>query len=187
MADTDGGTPAGEGASDAQTDASKGDAKDDGGAKEFTPIQSQDELDRIVRGRLARQKEQFSGFDEYKQKAAEYDKLQESAKSETQRLQDAATLAARNASEAEARAMRLEVAMEKGLTTAQAKRLVGNTKEELEADAEELLESFKPTDDGKGGRPPSRTKEQLRGGSNPTEEAEETDPRKLAAMVHRRP
>lgn len=186
MADTDGKTPAGEGA-DGADDTPKGE-EGDGGAKEFTPIQSQDELDRVIRGRLARQKEQFAGHDEYKRKAEEFDKLQESAKSETQKLQDAATLAARNASEAEARAMRLEVAMEKGLTTAQAKRLVGNTKEELEADAEELLESFKPTDDGKQrGGPPSRTKESLRGGSNPTEEAEETDPRKLAAMVHRRP
>lgn len=40
------------------------------------------------------------------------------------------------------RADRLEVAMEKGLTPAQAKRLQGETKEELEADADEILELF---------------------------------------------
>ncbi len=182
MADTDGTTPTGEGA-DGADDTPKGDAGDDG-AKQFTPISSQDELDRIVRGRLARQKEQFSGYDEYKRKAEEFDKLAESQKTEAQKLQDAATLAQRNATEAEQRAMRLEVAMEKGLTTAQAKRLVGATKEELEADADELLESFKPADGGRRG-PPARGSEKLRGGTDPTEEAEETDPRKLAAMVHR--
>jgi len=40
---------------------------------------------------------------------------------------------------AESRALRLEIALEKGLTASQVKRLVGNTKEELLADADELL------------------------------------------------
>lgn len=57
---------------------------------------------------------------------------------------------------AEQRALKLEVALEKGLTLVQAKRLVGGTKEELEADADELVKSFggsgKAADeDGKGG------------------------------------
>ena len=38
--------------------------------------------------------------------------------------------------------LRLQVAIEKGLNTAQLKRLIGNTKEELMADADELLSSF---------------------------------------------
>jgi hypothetical protein len=37
---------------------------------------------------------------------------------------------------------RIEIGIEKGLTPKQAKRLQGTTKEELEADAEELLETF---------------------------------------------
>lgn len=45
-------------------------------------------------------------------------------------------------SAAEARALRAEVAMEKGLSAAQAKRLVGNTKEELLADADEISKTF---------------------------------------------
>lgn len=40
--------------------------------------------------------------------------------------------------------LRLEVALDKGLTRVQAKRLLGSTKEEIEKDADELLESFKP-------------------------------------------
>lgn len=48
------------------------------------------------------------------------------------------------ATAAELRALRLEVAADKGLTPAQAKRLQGGTREELEADADELLTVFKP-------------------------------------------
>lgn len=53
--------------------------------------------------------------------------------------------AEQRAADAEMRATRLEVAHEKGLTPAQAKRLVGSTKEELEADADEILRDFPTT------------------------------------------
>lgn len=46
-------------------------------------------------------------------------------------------------------ALRLEVALDKGLTKVQAKRLLGTTVEELEADADELVASFGST--GKSG------------------------------------
>lgn len=94
--------------------------------------------------------------------------------------------------------LRAEVAAEKGLTAAQAKRLSGSSKEELEADADELLEAFpvsksdKGDDDGKddrsSGRPPSRRPAaDLKGGSDPDggQEKVETDPAKLAGSVPR--
>jgi len=65
-------------------------------------------------------------------------------KTEAQKLADRAEAAEKRAVELETKALRLEVASEKGLTPAQAKRLVGTTREELEADADELLETFKP-------------------------------------------
>jgi cell division septum initiation protein DivIVA len=65
-------------------------------------------------------------------------------KSESTRAIERAEAAEKAAAAAEARAARLEIAAEKGLTPAQAKRLVGETREELEADADELLETFKP-------------------------------------------
>lgn len=65
-------------------------------------------------------------------------------KTESTRAIERAEAAEKAAAAAEARALRLEVASEKGLTPAQAKRLVGETREELEADASELLETFKP-------------------------------------------
>ena len=74
--------------------------------------------------------------------------------------------------------------MAKGLTPAQAKRLQGATRDELEADADDLLETFKPAEGVKpppGGKPTER----LTGGGDPTEEPVELDPRKLAAGVRR--
>ena len=65
-------------------------------------------------------------------------------KSEAQKLLERAEAAERRAQEIESHALRLEVAAEKGLTPAQAKRLVGNTREELVADADDLLSSFQP-------------------------------------------
>lgn len=55
---------------------------------------------------------------------------------------------------AELRATRLEVAHEKGLTPAQAKRLVGSTREELEADADEVLRDFPVTPAATGPKAP---------------------------------
>jgi hypothetical protein len=46
--------------------------------------------------------------------------------------------------ERDAADLRREVALEKGLTPSQATRLVGTTREELEADAADLVSSFAP-------------------------------------------
>lgn len=67
-------------------------------------------------------------------------------KSELERLTERAEAAEKAAIAAEVQSLRLEIAAEKGLTPAQAKRLVGDTRDELEADAQELLETFKPAD-----------------------------------------
>lgn len=63
-------------------------------------------------------------------------------KSELQKAAEAREAAEKRAADAETRALRLEVAQEKGLTAAQAKRLQGSTREELETDADELLAAF---------------------------------------------
>lgn len=116
-------------------------------------------------------------------KAKQLDESEEANKTEIQKAADRAADAEKRAAEAEMRALRAEVAYSKGLTPSQAKRLVGTTQEELEADADEFLESIKPDESGKapGGKP----KEDLRGGSEPSEDPEEMDPKKLADMVPR--
>jgi hypothetical protein len=114
--------------------------------------------------------------------------LEDRDKSDSEKLAERAAAAEKRAAEAEANALRLEVAAEKGLTKSQVKRLVGATREELEADADELLADFAPrsTDHESPPPPGGRPKERLRGGSDPTEEPEETDPRKLADLIPRR-
>lgn len=74
--------------------------------------------------------------------AAKAKEMEEAGRSDLEKLTARAEKAEREHAETEARALRLEVAFEKGLTPAQAKRLVGNDRAELEADAEEILRDF---------------------------------------------
>lgn len=92
----------------------------------------------------------------------------------------------------EARALRLEVALEaapdwmKPADVAKyAKRLSGASKEELEKDAEEFFADLPEPQEGGGGSRSRRPQERLRGGGDPTEEPDENDPRKLASRVPR--
>jgi hypothetical protein len=92
---------------------------------------TQADLDRIVRERVKREREKFADYDELKTKAAGATTLEERV-----------AQIERQAQESESRAMRAEVANAKGLTPSQAKRLVGATRDELEADADELLKDI---------------------------------------------
>jgi hypothetical protein len=86
-----------------------------------------------------------------------------------------------------AEALKLRVALDKGLTYTQAKRLVGSTVEELEADADELLESFGGKEKTPNTKVPGKPQARLKsGGSDPDEPAEETDVRKLGERMFRR-
>src|SRR5690606_24772690 len=87
-----------------------------------------------------------------REKAARYDELEESQKSETQRLQEQLAALQKEAAESALRAERADVAAEKGVPAA---LLTGTTREELEAAADALL-AFKgnqpkaPSPDGQG-------------------------------------
>lgn len=155
---------------------------------EFHPITSREEADRFAKGirrdvqtKLA---DKYKGFDDLKKKAEEFDKLTESQKTEVQKATEARTTAEKERDDARMEVLRFKVAAEKNLTPKQAARLRGTTEEELAADADELLEEF-TSDDGKGKGPKRQPKENLRGGSDPTEETGETDPKKLADQVPR--
>lgn len=92
---------------------------------------TQADVDRIVKERVQREKAKYADYDDLKTKAGEKATLEE-------RVADIE----RQARESEARALRAEVANAKGLTASQAKRLVGSSREELEADADELLKDI---------------------------------------------
>jgi hypothetical protein len=116
--------------------------------------------------------------------------LDEANKTELEKATARAAEAESRASEAEMRAMRAEVAARKGLTAGQAKRLQGETEEELEADADELVAAFKPSEEGSspngGGSRQGTPTPRLRPGAVPHAGAVETDPAKLAAQISRR-
>lgn len=118
-----------------------------------------------------------SGRDELAQKVKQYE---DASKTKEEKLEESVKGAEERARKAEQEAARLRVALRKGLTETQAKRLVGETEEELEKDADELLASFQ---DAGGQEPRRRPQEKLRPGAVPSSEPEETDPRKLADRV----
>jgi hypothetical protein len=119
-------------------------------------------------------------LDQLRSAAQRLKDAEDADKTEGQKAKDRADAAEARATKAEGQLLRLEIAAEKGLTPAQAKRLVGSTREELEADADELLEAF-------GGKkePLKRPGSPARSGSIPNAESEENDPEKLAAKVPR--
>lgn len=128
-----------------------------------------------------------------KQRADALKKYEDANKSESERLQEALTTHQSRAEKAEAALKRREVAETRApehATVAQiravAKRLAGDSDDELEADADELFALLAPAPAPVPARTPSRPKEQLRGGGDPNEEPEENDPRKLAARIPRR-
>jgi hypothetical protein len=132
---------------------------------------------------------------------ARIEEFESASKSDTEKLTDRATKAEKSVADLNAEVARLRVAMKKNLTEAQAKRLIGETEEELEADADQLLADFqksekseedeskdkdskdKDDDDTDKGR--RRPKERLKTGATGDTEPEETDPAKLAARVGR--
>ena len=104
--------------------------------------------------------------------------LEESQKTEQQKLMERAEAAERERDAVRTEALRLRIAADKGLTPKQAARLRGSSEEELLADADELLAEF-PT----GPRRPSGDVGQ---GARDTPTTP-TDPKSLAeAVVARR-
>lgn len=80
-----GGAGDGDGSGDGQGDGSAGDAKT------FTAPTSQEELDRIIESRLARERSRFKDFDTLKEKASKWDQLEEEKKTPSEKaIQEAA-------------------------------------------------------------------------------------------------
>jgi hypothetical protein len=149
-----------------------------GSDEEFDPGKAW-KLIQDVRGDLSKIKAER---DDYKTKAQQFE---DASKSDAQKLEEKATTSEQRAAKAEQEAARLRVALKKGLSETQAKRLVGDSEEDLEKDADELLASFKTDDDDGDQASQRRPRERLRPGAAPSSEPEETDPTKLAAAVPR--
>lgn len=136
----------------------KQDDAGNGGQDEFTPITSQEELERVLGKRLERERAKFADYEEAKQKASQFDELQESQKSEVQKERERAEAAERRASVAERTALQVRIASEMGVPQ---EALHGDTEEAMRAAAQQLVAW---RDSGKHPTPPVR---QLRSGSGP--------------------
>jgi len=122
---------------------------------------------------------------------AKLKEFEDKDKTEAQRLQEAAEEAKSRAAKAEGNARKLQTAIDRapeGASLVQikavAKRLHGDSDEELEADADELFALLTPAQDSKKALP-GKPKENLSGGGDPGEEPDEKDPRKLADLIGR--
>ena len=109
--------------------------------------------------------------------------LEDRDKSAADKLAEAHRAAEERANRAEIEACRMRVALRKGLTETQVKRLLGTTEEELEADADELLLAFKTAEPPAS---PGRPKERLRPGAVPDAEPD-PDPAEVLAAIPRHP
>jgi predicted nucleic acid-binding Zn-ribbon protein len=167
----------------------EGDEKDDGAKPEETLGDAgKKALDTERRARQAAEKRA-------KELEAKVKEAEDAEKTELEKLQTQVAELTREAEAATAKADRIEVAVSRGLTPAQARRLVGATRDELEADAEAMAEELGIKKDAdkkdedktedetpQDEKPMGRPKEELRSGSSP--EADETpNPAKLADSI----
>jgi len=139
--------------------------------------------------KLSRQNEKAAA-----ERAAALKKYEDQNKSEAERLQEALADHQTRASRAEAALKRREIAEARApehATVAQikavAKRLAGESDDDLEQDADELFALLAPAPTApKTPAGTARPKERLKGGAEPDAPVEESDPRKLAALIPRR-
>ncbi|MBC3186295.1 DUF4355 domain-containing protein [Corynebacterium sp. zg-331] len=122
------------------TDAPDAPAPAPASTSDYQPPATQEDLDRIIEARIARERAKYQGHDEYKAKAAKYDEAQEAKKTAEQKATERIT-----ALEAELAAERLagaraRIAAEHHLD---ADLLAGATEEELAAHAEKIAAAIK--------------------------------------------
>lgn len=161
-----------------------GKAGDESGDGKFDQKRAEDKIAK-TNSEAANLRKRLKELEPLAKKAQE---LEDAQKSESEKSTEARTKAEKAAADATQEAARLRVALNKGLSEVQAKRLIGETQEELEADADELLESFKSKDGSTGKEPPEGKKSETpkggeRTGATGDTDGEETDPRKLAARL----
>lgn len=116
-------------------------AEEHGGHEEFSAITTQEDLDKIIGKRLAREREKYAGFEDLKAKAEKYDAIEEGQKTELQKLQERIEKAEKENAAFKQREQvstwAAEVSKETGVP---ANLLRGSTKDELESHAAMLKE-----------------------------------------------
>jgi len=106
-------------------------------ATKFEAITSQEDFDKAIQARIARERAKFADYDEVKARASKLAEIEEANKTEAEKVAERLAAAEKRAGELEAKATRAEVAAAKGVPVA---LLSGGTKEELEASADALIQ-----------------------------------------------
>ena len=145
--------------------------------KTTEPPEGEEELDLDrAKAKIAKANSEAAGLRKRLADLEKAEKEREDAKKDDlTKAQEASAGLQKQLDEATLENTRLRVAIAKGLTEKQASRLVGGTREELEADADEFLADLKPSEDKKTPPPSRLPKESLRGGGDPTS-SEDTEP-----------
>lgn len=105
-------------------------------AKEFEAITSQEDFDKAIQARIARERAKFADYEEKAAAAAELATLKAANLTEAEKTAARLEAAEKRAAELEVKATRAEVAASKGVP---AELLSGSTQAELEAAADALI------------------------------------------------
>lgn len=123
-------------------------------ATKFEAITSQEDFDKAIQARIARERAKFADYDDVKARASKLTEIEEANKTEAEKVAERLAAAEKRAVELEAKATRAEVAAAKGVPMG---LLSGSTKEELEASADALIQ-FKGESGSKALHVPSEGK-----------------------------
>ncbi|WP_156161954.1 hypothetical protein [Nocardia vulneris] len=102
----------------------------------FQAITSQEDLDRIIQTRLARQEAKYADYDTLKEKAGLFDRAEAEKLSEIEKASQRAEQAEKLVAEMQLDKLRRDVADAKGIP---ASLVTGTTQEEMEASADALI------------------------------------------------
>lgn len=108
-------------------------------APAFEPITSQEQLNAVLADRLKRERAKYADHTELKAKAARLDEIEQAAKSDLEKATEANAKLTAELEALKLNQLRTEIAVAKGLDPASTRFLTGTTREQIEADADDLV------------------------------------------------
>lgn len=142
---------------------------------DFEPITSQEDFEKRIGARLAREQKKYADYQELKSKAAKLDELETAAAEANKSWEERYKSLESTVAAKDLEILKVQVASAKGVP---ANRINGTTREELEADADELLSLMKQNEE-RPKVPPSGLK------SGATGSDSRMDPKERAAAALR--
>lgn len=120
-------------------------------APEFTPITSQDDLNKVIADRIQRERAKFADYDDLKKAAGRLAELEQAQLSETEKAQQRIADLESKLTPTQQENVRLKVALEKGVPKDLVARLQGGTEQEIAEDADRLMALFSAAGQQSGG------------------------------------